>query len=171
MSKKIIGVTVGTPISVSKIANELNPATEGYVEEKILDLVQGRRIVRYADDAEMARQAEFAVNAERDAHGTVIHENYTSKSEFISHLQDIDEGRTRIVVKDANGNIPLLGDDETTIQDRLYVAVSGAAVSNHLDDVLDIIGRTYATKDEVGDINTALDSILAIQNSLIGGDA
>jgi hypothetical protein len=29
----------------------------------------------------------------------------------------------------------------------------------------------YATEEQVGDINTALDSILAIQNDLIGGDA
>ena len=29
----------------------------------------------------------------------------------------------------------------------------------------------YATKEEVGDIETALDNIIAIQNGLIGGDA
>lgn len=171
MSKKIIGVTVGTPISVSKIADELNPATEGYVEEKILDIVQGRRVVQYSYNAQSAESAYEAHHTERDAKDNVIHETYTSKTEFNSHLQDIDEGRTRVVVRDSNGNIPLLGDDETTIQDRLYVAVSGAAVSYHLDDVLDNISMTYATKDEVGDINTALDSILAIQNTLIGGDA
>ena len=34
-----------------------------------------------------------------------------------------------------------------------------------------VITDTYATKAEVGDIETALDSIIAIQNGLIGGDA
>lgn len=29
----------------------------------------------------------------------------------------------------------------------------------------------YVTKDDIGDIETALDNIIAIQNSLIGGDA
>ena len=32
-----------------------------------------------------------------------------------------------------------------------------------------IIADTFATKEEVGDIETALDSIIAIQNELIGG--
>lgn len=159
----------------NSIVDVLSDATDKAPSVRLLNtnienLKNGQFIVHSAYNAQAAESAGEAVKAERDAHGTVIHENYTSKAEFSCYRQDIDEGRTRIVVKDANGDIPL-DDDETTIQDRLYVAVSGAAVSAHLDDVLDNISRTYATKDEVGDIDTALDSILAIQNSLIGGDA
>jgi hypothetical protein len=33
-----------------------------------------------------------------------------------------------------------------------------------------IVTTVFATKDELGDISTALDSIIAIQNGLIGGD-
>ena len=161
MSKKIIGVTVGTPISVSKIANELNPATEGYVEEKILDLVQGRRVVRYADDAERALQAEFAVKAERDAKNQVIHETYTSKSEFNDHRQDLEEGR--FVVRDAQNAEKAEFADKALWADNASIA--------YRDMFNNPIHETYATKGEVGDINTALDSILAIQNTLIGGDA
>lgn len=161
MSKKIIGVTVGTPISVSKIANELNPATEGYVEEKILDLVQGRRIVRYADGAEEARQAEFAVTAEHDVKNQVIHKTYLQKDEFNLHLQDLDEGK--FVVKDAKNA------ENAEFADRALWA-DNASIA-YRDMFNNPIHETYATKGEVGDINTALDSILAIQNSLIGGDA
>jgi hypothetical protein len=159
----------------NSIVDVLSEATDKAPSVRLLNknienLKNGQFIVHAAYNAQTAESAAEATKAERDAHGTVIHENYTSKAEFSCYRQDIDEGRTRIVVKDANGNIPL-DDDETAIQDRMFVAVSGAAVSYHLDDVLDNISRTYATKGEVGDINTALDSILAIQNSLIGGDA
>lgn len=40
-----------------------------------------------------------------------------------------------------------------------------------MDDKYNLITETYATKAEVGDIETALDSIISIQNELIGGGA
>ena len=38
MSRKIIGVTVGTPISAAKIGNDLKPEIKEYVDEKIGDV-------------------------------------------------------------------------------------------------------------------------------------
>ena len=48
---------------------------------------------------------------------------------------------------------------------------SSASLANvaKYDDEGNYIPDTYATKKEVGDIETALDNIIAIQNSLIGG--
>ena len=38
MSKKIIGVTVGTPISIAKIGNDLKPDIKDYVDEQVGDI-------------------------------------------------------------------------------------------------------------------------------------
>jgi hypothetical protein len=38
MSKKIIGVTVGTPISPAKIENDLKPEIKEYIDEQLGDI-------------------------------------------------------------------------------------------------------------------------------------
>ena len=38
MRRKIIGVTVGTPISVSKIGRELKPEIKEYIDEQLGDV-------------------------------------------------------------------------------------------------------------------------------------
>lgn len=59
-------------------------------------------------------------------------------------------------------------EDDTEIEMGPRVHAADAALC-------DLLGRfipdTYATKEEVGDIETALDGIIALQNSYIGGDA
>ena len=52
----------------------------------------------------------------------------------------------------------------------LYAGEAGKADVAVMDTQNRFITDTYATKDEVGDIESALDSIIAIQNLLIGGD-
>lgn len=46
-----------------------------------------------------------------------------------------------------------------------------AADSAYADAYGNIIHKTYAKKEELGDIETALDSIIAMQNELIGGES
>lgn len=53
--------------------------------------------------------------------------------------------------------------DETYIEEGVKYAVDGYAVKIYVDDMLAPINK------EIGNIETALDSIIAIQNSLIGG--
>lgn len=96
MSKKIIGVTVGTPISPSKIKAEIGTS-----------LATPNTLVKRDDDGDIA----------------------------------LPETQS-----------------EGYITEELDYAVSGKAVKRYVDEKL-------------GDIDTALDAILAIQNSLIGGDA
>jgi hypothetical protein len=38
MSRKIIGITVGTPISAAKIGQELKPEIKEYIDERIGDI-------------------------------------------------------------------------------------------------------------------------------------
>ena len=38
-------------------------------------------------------------------------------------------------------------------------------------EIINKLDEHYATKEEVGNIETVLDSIIAIQNSLIGGES
>lgn len=38
MSRKIIGVTVGTPISAAKIENDLKPEIKEYIDEQLGDV-------------------------------------------------------------------------------------------------------------------------------------
>ena len=49
--------------------------------------------------------------------------------------------------------------------DNTYTIVCGKANRDKLGNV---INEYYATKEEVGDISTALDGIIAIQNNLLG---
>ena len=162
------------------------------------DFVEGKQVVKsaenavdainaeYAESADFAEAADYATKARADYNGNVIHETY--------------------VMKDANGDIPLK-DDETWITERKEVAVSAFAVKSYIDDLSPVepspglvvrrdeecdvalpvqawdfvsYGMHYAVSGHavkeyldkvVGDTETALDAILAIQNTLIGGDA
>lgn len=206
MSKKIIGVTVGTPISYATIKDNIEPNIKSYVDSKCgriegfcQDFVEGKQVVKsaenavdainaeYAESADFAEAADYATKARADYNGNVIHETY--------------------VMKDANGDIPLK-DDETWITERKEVAVSAFAVKSYIDDLSPVepspglvVRRDeegdialpriqdsnyikdymhwavsgHAVKEYVdkvvGDIETALDYILALDNALIGGDA
>ena len=60
-------------------------------------------------------------------------------------------------------------------RDYVYLpdlAISAVITTKILEQAVKFVGdECYATKEEVGDISTALDAILAIQNELIGGDS
>jgi hypothetical protein len=70
-------------------------------------------------------------------------------------------------------------EEHTSNNDYPYIQYLGESTyweilqeTNALNDALgNCIHNTYATKEEVGNIETALDNIIAIQNQLIGGDA
>lgn len=82
----------------------------------------------------------------------------TPKIDFSSHLQDLEEGR--FVVRDAK-----------YAEKAEFASEAQFAISDYNGN---IIHETYATKSEVaeqlGDINTALDSIITAQELIIGGD-
>ena len=102
-------------------------------------------------------------------------------------LQDIVDGKTTVALARAAGydiygnsivehyatkeSIEITID---TINNALtsgdtIVATAHAAAKAETDWNNNVIHTTYATKAEIGDIETALDGIIAIQNTLIGG--
>lgn len=77
--------------------------------------------------------------------------------------------------------------DDTMVADPEVVNIIADAVIKNEEDIKDLkenggggttdgitkeyADKTYATKEELGDIETALDSIIAMQNELIGGES
>lgn len=59
-----------------------------------------------------------------------------------------------------------------TVEEKIKsIDLSEYVKNNELSDKVKLIGDTrYITKDQIGDIETALDAIVALQNSYIGGD-
>lgn len=149
MSKKIIGVTVGTPISYATIKDNIEPNIKKYVDSKCgriegicQDFAEGKRAVKSAENAvdavnaeyaESAEAADYATRARTDYNGNVIHETY--------------------VMKDANGDIPL-NDDETWIEQKKEVAVSAFAVKSYIDDLSPVEPSPglVVRRDEEGDV-------------------
>lgn len=91
-----------------------------------------------------ANESMFSWVAECDVNGDSIHETYATKEDFRSHLYD----------------------DFMSVLDRLDSVEQSVET---LALVTDEETTPFATKEEVGNINTALESIIAMQNSLIGG--
>lgn len=139
-----------------------------------------------ADDANNAKNADnanMAVYAERDYVNNVIHETYATKEEMESNIQFIDEEFAR------KHSVPTklsdLDDDTTdkpiekaiyaesaydsmTSGYAIYSESSESALSANKDQKGNIIHETYSTKEEVGNIDSALEAIIAIQNQLMG---
>lgn len=68
-----------------------------------------------------------------------------------------------------NGNLTIFEAMDVDIECRQPMAVITAS---NFDYAMKFFGDGYyATAEEVGDISSALDAILAIQNELIGGDS
>lgn len=59
-----------------------------------------------------------------------------------------------------------VGSQEIPTSDAVY-----QEAYNRMVEILNIVTDGFVSKDELGNIETALDSIIAIQNSLIGGDS
>lgn len=99
-------------------------------------------------------------SAIKDANGNIIHDTYANKK----YVDDAIEG---IQIPEGGGIV------DQTFKPESENAQSGVAISNELNNRF----RQYYTNDEVdekfalafGKIETALDNIIAIQNSLIGG--
>lgn len=131
---KIRGNTVGTPLSIEKIKEEIS--TLLVVE---LDSVfwtanySATEILRYLGNG------GYVIGLDFD--GLVTLAGYNLDSELAIFKTPTD----------ANGVWK-----EYTIDDNKNVIVKE---------------MSFATKGQIGDMETALDSILAIQNELIGGDA
>ena len=77
-----------------------------------------------------------------------------------------------------DGYTPIKGIDYWTEADKAEIVnevdaytkqETDTALNNLNMEISNWVHMTYATKEEMGDIDTALDSILAIQNELIGG--
>lgn len=148
-------------LEASDIVQELSDATDKVPSAKLLNteitkvsgffqnITEGVTPVNYAKVANNSQHANTADEADRATHddnGNVIHDYYVPTHWF----QDLEEGRRGVKYAETA--------DEATY-----------------DDGGNNIRETYATKAEVteqlGNIDTALDNILAIQNTLIGGDA
>ena len=63
------------------------------------------------------------------------------------------------------------GDSDFDNRWECYESTSSRSNVAQYDAEGNYISDTYAKKEEIGNIETALDSIIAIQNSLIGGDS
>lgn len=91
MSRKIIGVTVGTPLSASKIRNDFKPEIKTYVDDLQHDLTDGRIVVH------MATNATNAISAQSDAKGNNIDATYATKAEVAAQMGDISTALDRII--------------------------------------------------------------------------
>ena len=107
--------------------------------------------------------ASSSVAACRDWSGNVIHTTYATKEEFKSKQDTLVSGENIKTVNGqsllGNGDIVIeSGSGETVTVDQSYNPNSSNAQS----------GKAVA--EAIGSIETALDNIITIQNSLIGGD-
>lgn len=119
-------------------------------------------------------KANDAVNKQQlDAAATIIVtvENGTTSHITTSIYNHIKNGGSAYLLEDGV-YLPLAVASSSNYAYAYYVSTDGFI------DLYEIFGNEitrnrieYATKQQIGDIETALDSIIAIQNELIGGDA
>lgn len=81
-----------------------------------------------------------------------------------------DAGVTGLAI-DANGDLTIRAADKTQIDGEEYGPNMAIVVRNLNYAVKSVGDGYYALASEVGNIETALDAILAMQEALIGGDA
>ena len=79
------------------------------------------------------------------------------KDTWVDKINDVDDVNADDINKIAHAVIDL-EEIDTEMSDTSNNAVQNKVIKNYIDE-------------SIGDIETALDSIIAIQNSLIGGDS
>ncbi len=113
----------------------------------------------------VANEADMADRAKADEYGNNIEQTYATKKEVIEEAPIDGQDYVRRDGEWISSNDPVNG----VVVFRAITA--DEADMAYADGSGNNIEQTYATKDEVGNIETALDNIIAIQNSLIGGDS
>ena len=138
------------PIKISDLEDDTNP------ENRI-------SCAMYADTANVADIAAVATRATMDENGNIFHEVYVAKTELPVKISDLEDDSER---HGFNVNFAHWA-GTADVADMAGIATR--------DSLGNIINETYATKSQLSDleasIELALDEIIAIQNSLIGGDS
>ena len=138
--------------------------------------VQNKVIKKYVDD----KNGFLIVNVTVNEDGTVT----ADKNAY--DLREIHESGRQIILRHITMDTELSGiydiycmshffyDDDLGNVGFTFTNISGKTlkvIECYNDEWHHIYSYTYATTKDIGDIETALDSIIAIQNELIGGES
>lgn len=173
--------------SVDKITAEIFNKVFDSVQKEFDNIINGNTRVERANMAESATRSD---KADADSLGNLFQDHYATKAEIgdrstlydspnddlvtaINHAWNNGES-ARGIAENAQNSADSANIELGTLKNGLTSGVFLVGNSQHadradMDSQGNVINEHYATKAEIGNIETALDNIIAIQNSLIGG--
>lgn len=166
MDNKIVGGTVATtfpvPTKLSDLTDDtgagiwgVNYAKQSYMSDEA-----------YCDGKGNIITDTYATKKEMESNNEFIDEEFARKHSVPSKLSDLDDDTTDKPIEKAIYAESAY--DAMTSSASIYSETSEFALSAKKDEKGNIIHETYATKEEVGNVEIALDTIIAIQKELMG---
>lgn len=134
-------------------------ATKAEVENKV-DKVAGKGLSTYDFNDEWKQSIQNSFN-----------EAIYAQTAIDNHIMNEENPHKVTPAQIGLGNVDNTRDSEKSVAYAEMTMFAGIADAAERDSYGNVIHETYATKEEVGDIGSALDAIIAIQESYIGGDA